>query len=69
MYIFACKQKFLELDPEIVVKIDKLLKEINANIATVKKEAENKAKKELEPWLEKYSLWKEMQGDDPKSGK
>jgi hypothetical protein len=26
-------------------------------------EAENKSKKELEPWLEKYSFWKEMQGD------
>ncbi len=28
MYIFATKQKFIELEPEIIVKLDKLLKEI-----------------------------------------
>ncbi len=69
MYIFAGKQKFLELDPEIVVKIDKLLNEVDASIAISKKEAENKTRKELKSWLEKYRLWKEMQGGSSTSRK
>lgn len=61
MYIFAGKQKFLELDPDIVVRIDKILEKIDSSIEASKKEVERKNKKELEPWLEKYRLWKEMQ--------
>lgn len=61
MYTFAAKQKFLELEPEIIVKIDGLLEEINKKIAITKKEAQKKNKEELEPWLEKYRLWQKMQ--------
>lgn len=68
MYIFAGKQKFVQLDPEIIVKIDELLKKIDSGTETSKKEAERKTKKELEPWLEKYHLWKEMQDDKAKPG-
>ncbi|HSW80039.1 MAG TPA: four helix bundle protein [Candidatus Saccharimonadales bacterium] len=68
MYVFAGKRKFIQLDPEVVVKIDELLEKIDTGIETSKKEADNKTKKELEPWLEKYRLWKEMQKDNPKLG-
>jgi len=61
MYLFAGKQKFLELDPEVVVKIDELLQKVDEGIKSSKKEAESNAKKELEPWLEKYKLWQKMQ--------
>ena len=61
MYVFAGKQKFLELDPEIVVKIDELIQMVDTGIKTSRKEAEDKSKKELEPWLEKYRLWQQMQ--------
>jgi len=60
MYTFAAKQKFLELEPEIIVKIDSLLEEIDKKIASSKKETQNKNKEELEPWLEKYRLWQKM---------
>lgn len=40
-----------------------MLEGVDASIVKSKKEAENKTKKELEPWLEKYRLWKEIQGN------
>lgn len=68
MYIFAGKQKFLKLDPDIVIRIDRLLEKIDAGFEISKREVERKTKKELEPWLEKYRLWKEMQDDNPRLG-
>jgi len=62
MYTFAHKQKFIALNPEIVVKIDELLVGIDAEIAATKDEITKKNKKDMEPWLEKYRLWKEMEG-------
>ncbi len=61
MYIFATKQKFLELEPEIIVKIDKLLREIEVQIKQSKRKEEERNKKELERWLEKYRLWQKIQ--------
>jgi hypothetical protein len=61
VYTFAHKQKFITLEPEIVVKIDALLAGIDGEIANTKREIEKKSKKDMEPWLEKYRLWKEMQ--------
>ena len=39
MYVFAGKQKFLSLEPGIVVRIDKLISEIEVKIAYAKEEA------------------------------
>ncbi len=61
MYTFAAKQKFFELEPEIIVKIDGLLEQVDKKIALSKKAHEAKNKEELEPWLEKYRLWQQMQ--------
>jgi site-specific recombinase XerD len=61
MYTFAYKQKFISLDPEIVVKIDGLLTSIDEEIVNTKKEIEEKSDKDMKPWLKKYQLWKEMQ--------
>ena len=62
MYTFAHKQKFIALNPEIVVKIDELLANIDAEIAATKDAITSKTRKDMEPWLEKYRLWKEMEG-------
>lgn len=61
MYTFAGKQKFLELDPELIVKIDDILAEIDARLAESKIAAASKRDEELEPWLEKYKLWRKIQ--------
>ena len=63
LYLFAGKQKFLKLDPEIVVTIDNLIAEIDSNLEESKKAFEHKSKAELDPWKEKYRIWKEMQND------
>lgn len=62
MYIFASKQKFLDLEPELIVKIDNILAEVDKRIADSEEETKKKTKAELEPWLEKYRLWQKMQG-------
>lgn len=62
MYTFAAKQKFLDLEPELIVELDKILAEIDERIDTSDKELKKKNKEELEPWLEKYRLWQKMQG-------
>jgi site-specific recombinase XerD len=62
MYTFAHKQKFVTVDPDIIVKIDGLLANIDNEIGNTKREIEKKSKEDIKPWLEKYQLWKEMQG-------
>lgn len=61
MYIFAAKQKFLDLEPELVVETDKILTEIDKRIKATDEATKEKNKEELEPWLEKYRLWQKMQ--------
>lgn len=63
MYLFATKQKFFDIEPSIVVKIDTVLKIIDGKLHESKREAEERTEKDLEPWLEKYRLWREMQAD------
>jgi hypothetical protein len=60
MYIFVCKQKFLELEPSIVVRIDTLLKQIDTQIEVTKKESKDKTQADLQSWLDKYQLWQKM---------
>lgn len=63
MYIFAGRQKFLDIEPELVVRIDNVLAEIDKRISESEKESQNKIKEELEPWLEKYRLWQKISKD------
>jgi hypothetical protein len=67
MYTFAGRQKFLELEPEIVVRIDALLGEIDKRIVSSNMEAKKKDKEDLEPWLEKYRLWQKIQDQHPEA--
>lgn len=61
MYVFAHKQKFISLSPDMVVKIDHLLTAIDKEMTATRKEINKKAQEDITPWLKKYQLWKEMQ--------
>lgn len=63
MYRFAGKQKFIEIEPDIMVKLDQLIKEINTEIDGAYKKTEAQEAKEINAWLKKYGLWKEMQDE------
>ena len=60
MYVFAGKQKFLSLEPGIVVRFDKLIVEVEVKIVHAKDEARKRVATDLEPWLEKYRLWQKI---------
>jgi hypothetical protein len=63
MYIFATKQGMTELDPEQVVRIDKLIADIDAEQKAGQKEIKRKTEEELKPWLEKYRIWQKISKD------
>jgi hypothetical protein len=63
MYIFAAKQNMTELDPELIVKIDKLVSQIDAEQDSSQNEIKRKTEEELKPWLEKYRIWREISKD------
>lgn len=59
-YIFADKLKFLEFDQNIIKRIDALLEKIDGEIEAAKKSSKEKDQEDLEPWLEKHRLWREI---------
>ncbi len=61
MYTFATKQKFISIDPEIIVEIDKILVDIDKKIDECKAAIKQNNAEELEPWLEKYRIWQKIQ--------
>jgi hypothetical protein len=61
MYTFAGKQKFLDLEPDLIIELDRILAEVDRRIDHSDKESKKKNNEELEPWLEKYRLWQKMQ--------
>lgn len=67
MYRFAGRQKYIELDPAIMVRLDKLITQIDERLAKAEQHSEAKRKQndreqqqDLEVWREKHRLWKEM---------
>lgn len=61
MYIFAAKQQFTKLEPDIVVAIDAMITDIDRRIERAEKTRLEQTQKDLEPWLEKYKLWQKIQ--------
>lgn len=57
-YLFATKQEYIDLDPEIIVKIDDLMRCIKEQSKEAAKLAEAANNKELEHWRKKYKIWK-----------
>lgn len=62
MYTFAAKQNFTTLEPELIVKLDDILAQIDSRIEDCQTAKAASEKQELEPWLEKYRLWQKIQG-------
>lgn len=60
IYIFAGKQHFLELDPDVVVIIDRMIKEVDERLSIASKALSDRRTNDLQPWLEKYKLWQKM---------
>ena len=58
LYRFSGKQKFLELDPHVMVRLDKVLKLIDAEVEKGYAESAAKYKEEMESWRLKYEMWK-----------
>ncbi len=58
MYRFAGRQKFIELEPEMMVRFNKLQKLIDAEIEADYDQAEAAKAQDLEFWQGKYKLWK-----------
>ncbi len=61
IYTFATKQKFIPINPEIIVEIDAILVEIDKRIDECKQAIKQNNADELEPWLEKYRIWQKLQ--------
>lgn len=61
-YLLASKQHFIQLDPTMVVKLDKLLATITQVIDSTNIDIQVQADKELEPWLKKYDIWRKIKG-------
>lgn len=61
VYLFTVDQGFVEIEPDIVVQLDGVIKyserKYNDGVAAWDKQR----KDDLAPWQEKYRLWKEMQ--------
>jgi hypothetical protein len=62
MYLFACKQSYLDIEPEWVVRIDKLLQKFDDEFKKSVNEMDNQNHQEMEQWLQKYKIWQQIQG-------
>ena len=64
MYLLATRQQFVVLEPAVVVRLDKLIFQIDAErldaIEQDEKQAAMERQKELKSWLEKYEIWKKL---------
>jgi len=63
MYIFASKQGMADLEPEQIVRIDKLVAKIDAEQKASQKEIKRRTEEELKPWLKKYRIWQKISKD------
>ena len=61
MYTFAAKQKFIELDPEVVLLLDDLLTQVDQRITAANQAIKDQDAEDLEPWMEKYRIWQKLQ--------
>lgn len=58
MYRFAGRQKFIELEPEVMVRFDKFIKLIDDETTKAYEQTEVSKEQDLTLWREKYKLWK-----------
>lgn len=61
LYRLAGRRGLFKIQPEIMVRVDELIKEIDYNITKAEENTKQQEQSEMEPWLKKYKIWKEMQ--------
>lgn len=59
-YRFAGRQKWFELDPEVMVRIDSFIKQVDKEIIKSAKMADDANQYDLDLWREKYKLWSKL---------
>jgi hypothetical protein len=59
MYRFAGKQKFIELDPQIMVRLTKLIEQIDTKVMAAYKQTKEHNQADFEQWHERYKMWGE----------
>jgi hypothetical protein len=64
IYRFAGKQGFFELDPNMMVRFDKLMSDIDDKIAAAYDQTEADNKHDLDMWRTKYQLWREKASEN-----
>lgn len=64
MYRFAGRQKFIELDPQIMVRLDKLNERIQQEIHGAAEKTSQNEEHQLNLWREQYKLWRKMNDQD-----
>lgn len=67
IYRFAGRQGFVKIDPDMMLKLDEAGEIIQKELKKTQRSAAEDERKELEPWLKKYKIWKEMQSEDKNS--
>jgi hypothetical protein len=63
IYLFACKQQFIELEPAIVVRLDNVIKQVDEELDKEAAKIESLNEEDLKPWLKKYEIWKKISGE------
>lgn len=59
-YRFAGRQKWLELEPEVMVRIDKFIKQVDKEIVRSAKMLDEANQYDLDLWREKYKVWRQL---------
>jgi hypothetical protein len=67
VYRFAGKQGFLQIDPEVMVRIDKFIQQVSDQVQEAYDRTEAASEKELNVWAKKHKLWKEIGKNDDKT--
>ncbi len=63
LYVFVSKRGMCKLDPELIVRIDKLVDQIDTERELSVEEFKRKIEVEMKPWHEKYRIWQQISKD------
>ena len=64
MYRFCSRQQYFEIDPSVMVRINKFIEQIDVAIDYCRQQTKIEADKDLDQWRQKYKLWKEMSDEN-----
>lgn len=62
MYRFAGRQHFIELDPEIMVRLQAVDKQLDGQIRSAYAKTQSFNEEEMDRWQAKYKMWGHMNG-------